>query len=241
MARRTDIDWDPIKRDYEADLLTGDELATRHGVDRTSIFRRAKKEGWTKNLQARVTERTQAKLVTAAAPVGTQQRNTNATPEAPKPAEAKPSRAKASGQPARSTEDEAVEVAATANVQVILGHRTDITRARRITDRLWAEAEAQFDDVAKILPMLAGADITVGDKKLGPADLLRIQTAIARARDLPTRTATVKGLTEAMRLQQALERQAFGIDKADGGGDSDTTDFRQRLINARERALAARS
>jgi hypothetical protein len=79
MARRTDIDWDPIKRDYEADLLTGDELATRHGVDRTSIFRRAKKEGWTKNLQARVTERTQAKLVTAAAPVGTQQRNTNAT------------------------------------------------------------------------------------------------------------------------------------------------------------------
>lgn len=236
MGRRTDIDWDPIKRDYEADLLTGDELATRYGVERTSILRRAKKEGWSKNLQARVKERTEAKLVTAAAPAGKQQSDRKATNEAPNPAASKPSRAKASSLPAQSTEEEAIEVAATANVQVILGHRTDITRARRITDRLWAEAEAQFDDVAKVLPMLAGAEITVGDKKLGPADLLRIQTAIARARDLPTRTATVKGLTEAMRLQQALERQAFGIDKADGGGEGDSLDFRQRLINARNRA-----
>lgn len=239
MGRRTDIDWDPIKRDYEANLLTGDELATLHGVDRASIYRRAKKEGWTKNLAAQVQARTEARLVTATAATGKQQSNTNATPDPQKPATGKPSRAKANatGQPAQSTEDEAIEVAAQANVAVILGHRTDISRARKLTARLLDEAETQAEDVSKVLPMLAGAvDVVVGGKALPASDIVRIQAALHRAKELPTRVATLKGLTEAMRLQQGLERQAFGIDKSDGGGDDEQTDFRQRLINARDRA-----
>jgi hypothetical protein len=242
MGRRSDIDWEAIRRDFEADLLTGDELAAQHGVDRASIYRKAKKEGWQKNLTAKVQERTAALLVTAdrpGSPKGPEKQQSNRkAPEtrAPEPA---------AGQAAPTTPADPVDpvdVAAAANVQVILGHRRTIARAQRLTCRLFDEAEAQFEDASKVLPVLAKAEITVDGKPITASERVQLATALARAKDLPTRAATIKTLSEALRLQVGLERQAFGIDKDAGGDDPNAQgDFRQRLLNARSRALAARS
>jgi hypothetical protein len=245
MGRRSDIDWEAIRRDFEADLLTGDELAAQHGVDRASIYRKAKKQGWQKNLTAKVQERTAAMLVTAdqagSPTVPGKQQSNRKEPET-RAVDPAPRQADTSAPAAPADPVDPVDVAAAANVHVILGHRRTIARAQRLTCRLFDEAEAQFDDASRVLPFLAKADITVEGKPLSAAERVQLATALARAKDLPTRAATVKTLSEALRMQVGLERQAFGIDKDAGGEDPNSQgDFRQRLLNARTRALATRS
>lgn len=245
MGRRTDIDWAAVRRDFEADLMTDTEVAELHKVNRTSMYRKAKAQGWQKNQAARVAERTQAKLVTATVAGSGQgpakrQSDNNATVAQAGPGRTEPTLARCSTIPQEPAEDP-VEVAASVNVQVIMGHRATIARAQILTGRLFDEAEAQFED-AKLLPVLAKADITVDGKPLPAGERAKLATALARARDLPTRASTLKTLSEALRLQVGLERQAFGIDKDAGGEDPNAQgDFRQRLLNARKRALDARS
>lgn len=55
--------------------------------------------------------------------------------------------------------------------------------------------------------------------------------------DLPQRALVVKNLTEAMRVQVGLERQAFGIDDRDIP-PPESTSFHERLIHARQRAAS---
>jgi hypothetical protein len=238
MARR-EVDWGPVRLDYESDLLTGDEIAKKHGVNRASMQRRAKAEGWQKNLSDRVQERTAAKLVAAASSPAAQgpgkQHSNRKGPDTPVTDTAPAPAPRLQGDP----DEVAVEVAAAANVHIILTHRQAIARARHLTERLFGEAEAQFDDVANALPLLEG-ELLVNGKPLTGAQLVAVRSAVARAKDLPTRASTLKALTETMRLQVGLERQAFGIDKDDGGAGGDQTDFRTRILNARQRALDSR-
>jgi hypothetical protein len=63
MGRRSDVDWEAIERDYRLGNLTNTELAQRHGVGRGSLLRKAKKEGWTRDLSAEVRARTRAALI----------------------------------------------------------------------------------------------------------------------------------------------------------------------------------
>jgi hypothetical protein len=85
--------------------------------------------------------------------------------------------------------EQAIEEAAETNVQVILAHRGTITKARGITASLLDELEA-------------GALASPKAKKKAP---------------LEKRATMLKSLSEAMRIQIGLERQAFNI--ADGGQD----------------------
>lgn len=49
MARRTDIDWQAIKDDYEIRGMNYDELAKKHGVSKGGLSRRVTVEGWSKS------------------------------------------------------------------------------------------------------------------------------------------------------------------------------------------------
>lgn len=248
MGRRSDIDWAAIRIDFEANLLTGDELAAKHGVDRASIYRKARKNGWVQNHAAEVAQRTQAMLVHATA--GTSPNPTATTTEKPqsdrKATKQQGKAATGVQEPGPTGQDtttpaDPVGVAASANVQIILTHRRHLSKAQELTARLWAEAEQQFNDTADVLPLLKDAQLVDKDgKPLGTNALRQVAAALARARDLPARAATIKTLTECMRGQQLLERMAFGIDKGDGGAGQDDGDFRTRMLNARERALSSR-
>jgi hypothetical protein len=83
---------------------------------------------------------------------------------------------------------EAVEVAAAVNVAVILGHRGSIARVRSIADAMLVELEN-------------------GAKARGKKAALPLEK----------RVTMVKSLSEALRIQVGLERQAFNI--ADGATD----------------------
>lgn len=64
MARRNDIDWEAIERDYRAGQLTLVYVAKKHAVSDSQIRARAKKEQWTRDLSAAIEQRTKEKIAT---------------------------------------------------------------------------------------------------------------------------------------------------------------------------------
>jgi hypothetical protein len=49
-APRKSIDWESIEREYRAGRLTVAEIGRQHGLSHTAINKRAKRDGWTRNL-----------------------------------------------------------------------------------------------------------------------------------------------------------------------------------------------
>ena len=62
MARRSDIDWEAVERDYRAGSLSIVAVSEKHGVSRTHLKAKAKAEGWLRDLSAAIAQRTQAKI-----------------------------------------------------------------------------------------------------------------------------------------------------------------------------------
>lgn len=61
MAKNTD--WEAIEREYRAGQLSVVEIGRQHGVSHTAINKRAKKEGWKRDLSAKVRAEVSARLV----------------------------------------------------------------------------------------------------------------------------------------------------------------------------------
>lgn len=62
-AEKKPTDWEAIEREYRAGQLSVSEIGRQHGVSHTAINKKAKAQGWTRNLAARVREEVSAKLV----------------------------------------------------------------------------------------------------------------------------------------------------------------------------------
>lgn len=58
--KKNKCDWEELERLYRADLRTNAQLAQEFGVHGTTIARRVKKYGWTKDLKHRIKERANA-------------------------------------------------------------------------------------------------------------------------------------------------------------------------------------
>lgn len=108
-------DWERIEADYRAGLMSLREIAKPHGITETAIRKRAKRDGWERNLQAKI----QAK------------------------ADALVARRAVAAAHAKATEREIVEANAERIAQVRGEHRADITRARTLALQLLAELEEQ--------------------------------------------------------------------------------------------------
>lgn len=57
------IDWEAIEREYRAGQLSVSEIARQHGVSHTAINKRAKRDGWLRDLSQRVRAEVSARLV----------------------------------------------------------------------------------------------------------------------------------------------------------------------------------
>lgn len=54
MADKKVIDWESVEKDYRAGILSLREMATAHNVSHVSIKKRADKDGWTRDLAAKI-------------------------------------------------------------------------------------------------------------------------------------------------------------------------------------------
>lgn len=185
-------DWEKIEADYRAGVLSLREIADANpGVNHVAIARRAKRDGWSRDLSAKIRAKADA-LVTDQAVT----------------ADVTPRRA--------ISEREIIDANAQAIVSVRLSHRKDIQRSRRITMGLLEELEQQTgaDNVALLEQMgeLMRSEDDKGQDKRN--DLYR------KIISLPGRAKTMKDLGESLRVLVTLERQAFGLDAAGQDGES---------------------
>lgn len=62
-ASKPAIDWERIEAEYRAGQLSVSEIGRQHGVSHTAINKKAKAQGWTRNLAEKVREEVSARLV----------------------------------------------------------------------------------------------------------------------------------------------------------------------------------
>ncbi|WP_040263690.1 hypothetical protein [Pseudomonas massiliensis] len=103
-------DWEAIERAYRAGSLSVRAIGEAQGVNHATILKRAKKEGWARDLTQQVRTATKQKVTTAV--TGT------------------------SHQSPLVTDAEIIEEAATQAASVVLAHRTGLAQWRAIADKL---------------------------------------------------------------------------------------------------------
>lgn len=124
MATKPEVDWEAIEGDFRAGVLSLREIAALHpGTNHVAITRRAKKEGWVRDLNAKIKARAE-ELVTRAAVTAdvTEQQ--------------------------KATERQVIEANAERIAQVRGEHRGDIQRLRTLALGLLSELEGQSADPA---------------------------------------------------------------------------------------------
>ena len=177
-------DWERIELDYRAGVMSLREIAAQHpDTNHVAIARKAKSEGWTRDLSERIKAKAED-LVTRAAVT----------------ADVTAARA--------VTEKQVVEANALDQASVRLAHRKDIQRKRAIVARLMDELEQQVGPenaalLADLGEIMRSPD-DAGQDKLN--DLYR------KIISLPERAKTAKTLAETLRITVDMERQAFGMD-----------------------------
>jgi hypothetical protein len=195
---RRRADWEAIERDYRTGQFSDQELADKHGnvVSRQAISKRAKLQGWQKDLSVEVRRATKAKLIAeqvaervAEEVAGKVARNGNATIEA-------------------------VLAAAETNKQVVLGHRRDIAKLSAITMNLVAQLEmaAGETDEKKRAPL---SELVLSAQRAGQA-MVRLQHAerVAFGLDEEEDAAAGAGGVSSLTDAQRASRLATLIEKA---------------------------
>lgn len=129
-------DWERIEADYRAGLLSVREIAAANGVSHVAIGKRAKRDGWERDLDAKIKAKADA-LVTKA--------------EVTKEVTSEQA----------VTERRIVEANAQVIAEVRVSHRRDIARARSLAMKLLDELEIQTDNIdllEQLETALAGED-----------------------------------------------------------------------------------
>ena len=185
-------DWERIELDYRAGIKTLRQIAGEHGITHAAIAKRANKEGWERDLSAKIQAKAEAlvtkQAVTSAVTVET-----------------------------KLAEKQVIDANAQAIADVRIGHRKDIHRARRLTNSLLDELEKQSDPETLSLLNDLGELLRAPDDN----GMDKLNDIYQKVISLPERSKTLKVLTESLQKLVDMERQAFCMDKdakADGSG-----------------------
>ena len=183
------VDWERIELDYRAGIKTLRQIAEENGISHVAINKRAKRDGWTRDLSAKIQSKAE-ELVTKELVTKTVTTET------------------------KMAERQVIEVAAQAVADVRLAHRRDIHRARNLANALLDELEQQTNSETLALLNELGELLRNPDDK-GMDKLNDLYHAIIA---LPERSKTMKVLVESLQKLVDMERTAFGMD-AKGADD----------------------
>jgi hypothetical protein len=143
MAERKKIDWEAVEREYRAGIRSLKDIGEEFGVSDAGILKRAKRDDWARDLQAKV--RAKADALVSAALVS-----------AEVSAEVSANR--------KIAEREVVEVEAKVQARIRLTHRSDIKALRERAARFANELDECGEELAKrasILKSLADTQKTL--------------------------------------------------------------------------------
>lgn len=184
-ADKPQIDWERIELDYRAAVKTLRQIADEHGISHGAINKRAKRDGWERNLSEKIQAKADALVSKAVV-------------------------SKEVSKEGRIAESSVIEANALTQAGVRLAHRADIERTRRLCMSQMQELEQQstapelLAEVAKILNGTPPEEMT-------KAQRAKLAEAAIKAGSLQSRSGTLRALSESLKVLIALERQAFGI------------------------------
>lgn len=190
-------DWERIEAQYRAGVMSLREIASPYEITETAIRKRAKKEGWERDLGAKI--KAKADALVRKEQVRNEVRNSGREP----------------------TEKETVEANAHAILQIRLGHRTDIRTARELSLKMLAELQgvhARPDLIEALQEALAGDPDEV-DPDERKRRMQQMKDALHRIASLPGQVSALKALSDTLKTLIELERKAWGLDDPDGGAD----------------------
>ena len=178
------VDWERIELDYRAGIKTLRQIADENGITHGAINKRAKRDGWERDLSEKINAKADALVSKAAVSslVSTE---------------------------SRAAEKQVVDANAQAVANVRLAHRRDIQRARKLTNSLLDELEQQTDPDTLVMlrelgELLRSEDDNGQDRR---NDLYQ------KVISLSERSKTLKTLADSLRVMVDMERVAFGMDK----------------------------
>lgn len=201
-------DWERIELDYRAGIKTLRQIADENGITHGAINKRAKRDGWERDLTQKIQDKAEA-LVSRDAVSSQVSTDTKARERA------------------------VIDANAQAVADVRLGHRKDVHRARRLMNRLMDELEQQTDPATLAKLQELAAAVVSPDEKPGRDRFAELLEAVI---SLPERSKTMKMMVESLQKLVDMERQAYGIRDEGGGGEAGDQEFLERLLNARARA-----
>lgn len=188
---KKEIDWEKAKALFRTGSVSIKEIGRQCGCSDVAILKKAKKEGWTKDLADRVRAAVKEQLVRADAKVV---RAANHAPEA-------------------QTDEEVIEAAVQGPVEVVRSHRTDLNAGQKICGILFGQLneaatqrrEIELDIAIEMDPQIA---TTSGAER---QSLIGRKYRMLRAIELPVHAGTIRDLSNAMKNFQALERIAWNL------------------------------
>lgn len=187
-------DWEAIERAYRAGVLSVREIAAAHEVSHTAINKRAKRDGWDRDLKAKI--KAKADALVSKREVSTEVSSKQA-----------------------ETEREIIELNAEVIANIRMAHRGDISRSRRLTNKLLDELESLTDEQGTIKELIDQLKDGGHEDGEAMADVLALAKKMSA---LPARTKTMKELAETLKTLVALERQAYDLDVKQGGSEEET-------------------
>lgn len=204
MARK-DVDWEAVEIQYRAGIRSLKDIGAEFDVSDAGILKRAKRDGWVRDLKAKI----QAK------------------------ADAKVSALMVSGEVSAQTklaESAVIEAESTNQAHIRISHRKDIGRSRSLAMSLLDELERGTftqDLFEELGELVIGPPIHGGDPsdKAAERRRLKLQEAFDKAMSLPSRVGSMKALADTIKTLIALEREAHGIT----GGDVASKDVQTGL------------
>lgn len=120
---RAQVDWEAVEIQYRAGIRSLKDIGNEFRVSDAGIIKRAKRDGWVRDLKAKIKAKADAKV--SAAMVS----------------------AEVSAQ-TKAGEAQVIEVESEVQARIRLAHRTDISRFRRLALALLSEIEAETSDLA---------------------------------------------------------------------------------------------
>lgn len=121
-SARKQVDWEAVEMQYRAGLRSLKEIGIEFGVSDAGIIKRAKRDGWERDLKAKIQAKAEAKVSAALVSESVSAERT-------------------------LTERNVVEVNAQAVANVRLAHRQDISRSRRLALALLIELEEETSNI----------------------------------------------------------------------------------------------
>lgn len=122
MKDKKEIDWLAVEADYRPGILSNREIATKHDCTEGGVRRKAKKEGWVKDLSTRIESKAQDIVRREA--VRTEY--------------------------AEATEADIVNANAVNSANIQINERKDVTRMREVVAKLVDELEQQESFMARV-------------------------------------------------------------------------------------------